>query len=125
MNTVVEHHFIDAASNRHLDWLESEAIHIMREVAAECSNPALLFSGGKDSIVLLRLAEKAFRPGKFPFPLVHIDTGHNFPEVIAFRDKRVAELGERLIVGSVEESIKRGTVRLRNPATDSRNAGRQ
>jgi 3'-phosphoadenosine 5'-phosphosulfate sulfotransferase (PAPS reductase)/FAD synthetase len=122
MNTVVEHHFIDAASNRHLDWLESEAIHIMREVAAECSNPALLFSGGKDSIVLLRLAEKAFRPGKFPFPLVHIDTGHNFPEVIAFRDKRVAELGERLIVGSVEESIKRGTVRLRNPATDSRNA---
>jgi sulfate adenylyltransferase subunit 2 len=107
---------------RHLDALESEAIHIMREVAAECANPALLFSGGKDSVVLLRLAEKAFRPGKFPFPLVHIDTGHNFAEVITFRDKRVAELGERLIVGSVEESIKRGTVRLRNPATDSRNA---
>lgn len=107
---------------RHLDALESEAIHILREVAAECSNPALLFSGGKDSVVLLRLAEKAFRPGKFPFPLVHIDTGHNFDEVIAFRDARVAELGERLIVGSVEESIKRGTVRLRNPATDSRNA---
>ncbi len=107
---------------RHLDALESEAIHILREVAAECSNPALLFSGGKDSVVLLRLAEKAFRPGKFPFPLVHIDTGHNFDEVIAFRDARVAELGERLIVGSVEDSIKRGTVRLRNPATDSRNA---
>lgn len=107
---------------RHLDALESEAIHILREVAAECSKPALLFSGGKDSVVLLRLAEKAFRPGKFPFPLVHIDTGHNFDEVIAFRDARVAELGERLIVGSVEDSIKRGTVRLRNPATDSRNA---
>ncbi len=107
---------------RHLDALESEAIHILREVAAECSNPALLFSGGKDSVVLLRLAEKAFRPGRFPFPLVHIDTGHNFDEVIAFRDARVAELGERLIVGSVEESIRRGTVRLRNPATDSRNA---
>jgi len=107
---------------RHLDALESEAIHILREVAAECSNPALLFSGGKDSVVLLRLAEKAFRPGKFPFPLVHIDTGHNFDEVIAFRDARVAELGERLIVGSVEDSIRKGTVRLRNPATDSRNA---
>ncbi|MBC7455292.1 MAG: phosphoadenosine phosphosulfate reductase family protein, partial [Massilia sp.] len=107
---------------RHLDALESEAIHIMREVAAECANPALLFSGGKDSVVLLRLAEKAFRPGKFPFPLVHIDTGHNFAEVITFRDARAAELGERLIVGSVEESIRRGTVRLHNPATDSRNA---
>src|SRR5471032_1820730 len=109
-------------NQRHLDSLESEAIHILREVAAESANPALLFSGGKDSVVLLRLAEKAFRPGKFPFPLVHIDTGHNFPEVITFRDKKVAELGERLIVGSVEDSIKRGTVRLRNPATDSRNA---
>jgi sulfate adenylyltransferase subunit 2 len=109
-------------NSRHLDALESEAIHILREVAAECSNPALLFSGGKDSVVLLRLAEKAFRPGKFPFPLVHIDTGHNFPEVIAFRDRRVAELGERLIVGSVEDSIRKGTVRLRNPQTDSRNA---
>lgn len=107
---------------RHLDYLESEAIHIMREVAAECTNPALLFSGGKDSVVLLRIAEKAFRPGRFPFPLVHVDTGHNFPEVIEFRDRRVAELGERLIVGSVEESIRRGTVRLRNAQTDSRNA---
>ncbi|MGH8629959.1 MAG: phosphoadenosine phosphosulfate reductase family protein, partial [Burkholderiales bacterium] len=75
----------------HLDWLESEAIHILREVAAECRNPALLFSGGKDSICLLRLAEKAFRPGPFPFPLLHVDTGHNFPEVIAFRDVRAAE----------------------------------
>ncbi|MDB5920159.1 MAG: sulfate adenylyltransferase subunit CysD [Massilia sp.] len=115
-------HLSDVMNARHLDALESEAIHIMREVAAECANPALLFSGGKDSVVLLRLAEKAFRPGQFPFPLVHIDTGHNFAEVITFRDKRVAELGERLIVGSVEESIRRGTVRLRNPATDSRNA---
>ena len=112
----------DVMNARHLDALESEAIHIMREVAAECANPALLFSGGKDSVVLLRLAEKAFRPGKFPFPLVHIDTGHNFAEVMTFRDKRAAELGERLIVGSVEESIRRGTVRLRHPATDSRNA---
>jgi sulfate adenylyltransferase subunit 2 len=122
MNPAVEKLFLDNASDRHLDWLESEAIHIMREVAAECSNPALLFSGGKDSVVMLRIAEKAFRPGKFPFPLVHIDTGHNFQEVITFRDKKVAELGERLIVGSVEDSIKRGTVRLRNPQTDSRNA---
>ena len=104
----------------HLDWLEAEAIHIMREVAGQCSNPALLFSGGKDSIVLLRLAEKAFRPGSFPFPLVHIDTGHNYPEVIEFRDRRVAELGERLIVGSVEDSMARGTVVLKSP-TESRN----
>jgi sulfate adenylyltransferase subunit 2 len=121
MTSVTEHIF-NEVNAAHLDALESEAIHILREVAAECSNPALLFSGGKDSVVLLRLAEKAFRPGSFPFPLVHIDTGHNFDEVIAFRDARAAELGERLIVGSVEESIRRGTVRLRNPATDSRNA---
>ncbi len=99
----------------HLARLESEAIHIMREVAAECANPVLLFSGGKDSIVMLRLAEKAFRPGRFPFPLLHIDTGHNFPEVIAFRDARVAELGERLIVRSVEDSIATGRVRLKSP----------
>jgi sulfate adenylyltransferase subunit 2 len=104
----------------HLDWLEAEAIHIMREVAGQCSNPALLFSGGKDSICMLRLAEKAFRPGKFPFPLVHVDTGHNYPEVIAFRDKRAAELGERLIVRSVEDSMKRGTVVLKHPG-ESRN----
>ena len=109
------------ADVHHLGWLESEAIHILREVAGQCRNPALLFSGGKDSLVLLRLAEKAFRPGPFPFPLLHIDTGHNFPEVIAFRDRRAAELGERLIVRSVEDSIARGTVRLRS-ASDSRNA---
>ncbi|MDQ3607725.1 MAG: sulfate adenylyltransferase subunit CysD [Actinomycetota bacterium] len=88
--------------------LESEAIHIMREVAAELERPVLLFSGGKDSIVLLRLAEKAFRPGRFPFPLMHVDTGHNFPEVIAFRDRRVAQLGEELIVACVQGSIDRG-----------------
>jgi sulfate adenylyltransferase subunit 2 len=110
-----------AATRSHLDWLEAEAIYILREVAAESARPALLFSGGKDSCVLLRLAEKAFRPGKFPFPLVHIDTGHNFDEVIAFRDRRVAELGEQLIVRSVEDSIARGTVVLRRE-TDSRNA---
>ena len=105
----------------HLDWLESEAIYILREVAGESANPVLFFSGGKDSIVLLRLAEKAFRPGRFPFPLMHIDTGHNFGEVIAFRDARAAELGERLIVRSVEDSIRRGTVRLASKE-QSRNA---
>jgi sulfate adenylyltransferase subunit 2 len=104
----------------HLDWLEAESIHILREVAGQCSNPVLLFSGGKDSICLLRLAEKAFRPGRFPFPLLHIDTGHNYPEVIAFRDKRAAEIGERLIVRSVEDSMRRGTVVLKSP-TESRN----
>jgi sulfate adenylyltransferase subunit 2 len=105
----------------HLDALESESIHIMREVAAECKNPALLFSGGKDSIVMLRLAEKAFRPAKFPFPLVHIDTEHNFPEVIACRDRLAERLGERLIVRSLEGSIKKGTVVLKSE-TQSRNA---
>lgn len=99
----------------HLDWLESEAIYILREVAGQCSNPVLLFSGGKDSLCILRLAEKAFRPGKFPFPLMHIDTGHNYKEVIDFRDQRAAELGERLIVRSVEDSMKRGTVVLKSP----------
>ena len=94
----------------HLRALESEAIHVMREVAAEFERPVLLFSGGKDSIVLLRLAEKAFRPASFPFPLMHVDTGHNFPEVIEFRDRRVAELGERLIVASVQDSIDTGRV---------------
>ena len=109
------------AERTHLDWLESEAIYILREVAGQCQNPVLFFSGGKDSICLLRLAEKAFRPGRFPFPLLHIDTGHNYPEVIEFRDRRAAELGERLVVRSVEDSIRRGTVRLlgENP---SRNA---
>jgi len=105
----------------HLDWLKSEAITILREVAAECERPVLLFSGGKDSCVLLRLAEKAFRPARFPFPLMHIDTGHNFDEVITFRDSRVVDLGERLIVRSVEDSIARGSVVLRRE-TDSRNA---
>jgi sulfate adenylyltransferase subunit 2 len=104
----------------HLDWLEAEAIHIMREVAGQCSSPALLFSGGKDSICMLRIAEKAFRPGKFPFPLVHVDTGHNYPEVIEFRDRRAAQLGERLIVRSVEDSMQRGTVVLKH-AGESRN----
>jgi len=94
----------------HLDALEAEAIHIMREVAAELERPVLLFSGGKDSIVLLRLAEKAFRPARFPFPVMHVDTGHNFPEVIEFRDRRIRELGERLIVASVQESIDKGRV---------------
>ena len=94
----------------HLQVLEAEAIHVMREVAAELERPVLLFSGGKDSIVLLRLAEKAFRPARFPFPLMHVDTGHNFPEVIEFRDRRVAELGERLIVASVQASIDAGRV---------------
>ena len=104
----------------HLETLESESIHILREVAAECRNPALLFSGGKDSLVLLRLAEKAFRPARFPFPLMHIDTEHNFPEVIEFRDRRAAELGERLIVRSVGDSIAQGRVVLKSP-DESRN----
>ncbi|WP_353149698.1 sulfate adenylyltransferase subunit CysD [Pollutimonas bauzanensis] len=111
----------DISARTHLDWLESEAIYILREVAAECERPVLLFSGGKDSVVLLRLAEKAFRPAGFPFPLMHIDTGHNFDEVIEFRDRHVAELGETLIVRRVEDSIARGTVVLRRE-TDSRNA---
>ena len=105
----------------HLDELEAEAVHILREVAAELERPVLLFSGGKDSIVLLRLAEKAFRPGRFPFPVMHVDTGHNFPEVIEFRDRRVAELGERLIVASVQESIDRGRVRDETGPRASRN----
>src|SRR5260221_6709061 len=105
----------------HLDDLEPEAIHIMREVAAELERPVLLFSGGRDWIVLLRLAEKAFRPGKFPFPVMHIDTGHNFPEVVEFRDRRVAELGERLIVASVQESIDKGRVVEQTGPRASRN----
>ncbi|HEY5192298.1 MAG TPA: sulfate adenylyltransferase subunit CysD [Solirubrobacteraceae bacterium] len=105
----------------HLRALESEAIHVMREVAAEFERPVLLFSGGKDSIVLLRLAEKAFRPAPFPFPLMHVDTGHNFPEVIEFRDRRVAELGERLIVASVQESIDAGRATEEKGPRASRN----
>jgi sulfate adenylyltransferase subunit 2 len=93
-----------------LDVLEAESIHIMREVAAEFERPVLLFSGGKDSIVMLALAERAFWPARIPFPVMHVDTGHNFPEVLAFRDKRVAELGARLVVASVQESIDAGKV---------------
>src|SRR5450631_1543565 len=90
----------------YLDELEAEAIYILREVAGQFEKPALLFSGGKDSITLVRLAEKAFRPGKFPFPLVHIDTGHNFPEALAYRDNLVKQLGEKLIVRYVADTIK-------------------
>src|SRR5664279_3784065 len=104
-----------------LDALESESIQIMREVAAEFERPVLLFSGGKDSIVMLRLAEKAFRPARFPFPLMHIDTGHNFSEVLQFRDDRVAELGERLIVASVQDSIYQGRVHEEPGHDPSRN----
>ncbi|MGM9516917.1 phosphoadenosine phosphosulfate reductase domain-containing protein, partial [Roseateles sp. DB2] len=142
-------------SQTHLDHLEEEAIFILREVAAAFERPGLLFSSGKDSCVVLRLAEKAFkqrvtyaptagasvglppegrhpsrgRPGegpgnefkgRLPFPLVHVDTGHNFPEVIEFRDRRVAEMGERLVVGHLEDSIKKGTIRLAHPL-ESRN----
>ena len=106
----------------HLRTLEAEAIHVMRETVAEFERPVLLFSGGKDSIVLLRLAEKAFRPAPFPFPLMHVDTGHNFPEAIEFRDRRVAELGERLIVASVQESIDKGRVVEQTGPRASRNA---
>ncbi|WP_373766772.1 sulfate adenylyltransferase subunit CysD [Glaesserella sp.] len=116
-----QHHIQDG----HLDWLEAESIHIIREVVAECSNPALLFSGGKDSVVLLALARKAFqlegRDFVLPFPLVHIDTGHNYPEVITFRDEQVKKLNAKLVVGHVEDSIAKGTVVLRKE-TDSRNA---
>jgi sulfate adenylyltransferase subunit 2 len=105
----------------HLRALEDEAVHVLRELAAERERPVLLFSGGKDSIVLLRLAEKAFRPAKFPFPLMHVDTGHNFPEVIDYRDRRVAELGERLVVASVQDSIDRGRVTEETGPRASRN----
>jgi len=111
----------------HLDWLEEEAIFILREAVASFERPALLFSGGKDSCVVLRLAEKAFKrsagssfQGRLPFPLLHVDTGHNFPEVLEFRDRRVADMGERLVVGHLEDSIRRGTVRLSHPL-ESRN----
>jgi sulfate adenylyltransferase subunit 2 len=92
----------------HIAALEAESIHIIREVAAEFERPVLLFSGGKDSAVMLRLAEKAFAPAPIPFPVMHVDTGHNFPEALEFRDRRIAELGERLIVASVEDSILSG-----------------
>ena len=105
----------------HLQSLEAGSIFIMREVAAELERPVLLFSGGKDSIVLLRLAEKAFRPGKFPFPVMHVDTGHNFPEVIEFRDRIISSLSERLIVASVQDSIDAGRVREETGPRASRN----
>ena len=95
----------------HLGALEAESIFVMREVVAECQRPVLLFSGGKDSIVMLRLAEKAFGPARIPFPVMHVDTGHNFAEVLAFRDRRVAELGVQLIVASVPEALEAGLVR--------------
>jgi sulfate adenylyltransferase subunit 2 len=104
-----------------LDSLESEAVHIMREVAAEFERPVLLFSGGKDSLVLLRIAEKAFRPGKFPFPIMHVDTGHNFPEVVEFRDRIIERMGERLIVASVQEAIDAGRIRDETGPRASRN----
>ncbi|WP_033343714.1 sulfate adenylyltransferase subunit CysD [Catenuloplanes japonicus] len=103
----------------HLDALEAESIFVMREVVAEFERPALLFSGGKDSIVMLRLAEKAFAPARIPFPVMHVDTGHNFPEVLAYRDRRVAQLGLNLVVASVQEAIDSGTVR--EPADGTRN----
>jgi sulfate adenylyltransferase subunit 2 len=110
-----------STSLSHLRRLEAEAIHVLREAAAERERPVLLFSGGKDSIVLLRLAEKAFRPARFPFPILHVDTGHNFPETIDFRDRRVAELGERLLVASVQDSIDRGRVVEQTGPRASRN----
>ncbi len=112
-------------SKYHLDYLgqlESEAIHIMREVAGQFEHPALLFSGGKDSITLVHLALKAFRPGKFPFPLVHIDTGHNFPEALDFRDQLVEKIGEKLIVAKVEETIKQKNLTEQKGKFASRNA---
>src|SRR5689334_12123084 len=105
----------------HLRALEDESVHILRELAAERERPCLLFSGGKDSIVLLRLAEKAFRPARFPFPLLHVDTGHNFPEALEYRDRRVAELGERLVVAHVQDSIDKGRVTEETGPRASRN----
>lgn len=105
----------------YLDELEAEAIHILREVAGQFEKPALLFSGGKDSITLVRLAEKAFRPGKFPFPLVHIDTGHNFEETIQYRDDMIARIGEKLIVGYVQNDIDAGRVVEQKGKNASRN----
>ena len=106
----------------YLDQLEAEAIHILREVAGQFERPALLLSGGKDSITLVRLAEKAFRPGRFPFPLVHVDTGHNFPETIRFRDELVAQTGEQLIVGYVQDAIDQGKAIEQTGKNASRNA---
>ncbi len=121
MNARVDPDVLSTLSNRHLDALEEETIFVLREVAAAFERPALLFSGGKDSLVMLRCAEKAFGAGHIPYPLLMIDTGHNFPEVTQFRDQRAAELGARLIVRSVEDSMARGTVRLARP-DEPRNA---
>ena len=121
MNARVDSQVLNQLSNRHLDALEEETIFILREVAAAFERPALLFSGGKDSLVMLKCAEKAFGAGRIPYPLLMIDTGHNFPEVTAFRDQRAKELGAELIVRSVEDSMARGTVRLAHPG-ESRNA---
>jgi sulfate adenylyltransferase subunit 2 len=121
MNARTEPQLLAQISNRHLDALEEEAIFVLREVAGAFERPALLFSGGKDSLVLLKCAEKAFGAGRIPYPLLMIDTGHNFPEVTDFRDLRARELGAELIVRSVEDSMKRGTVRLARP-DESRNA---
>jgi len=121
MNARTEPQLLRAISNKHLDALEEEAIFILREVAGAFERPTLLFSGGKDSLVLLKCAEKAFGTGRIPYPLLMIDTGHNFPEVTAFRDFRAKQLGAELIVRSVEDSMKRGTVRLARP-DESRNA---
>jgi sulfate adenylyltransferase subunit 2 len=120
MNARAEPQLLGQLSNLHLDALEEEAIFILREVAAAFERPTLLFSGGKDSLVLLKCAEKAFGSGRIPYPLLMIDTGHNFPEVTAFRDFRAKELGAELIVRNVEDSMKRGTVRLARP-DESRN----
>ena len=121
MNARVDTPVLSQLSNRHLDALEEETIFILREVAAAFERPALLFSGGKDSLVMLRCAEKAFGTGRIPYPLLMIDTGHNFPEVTDFRDFRAQELGAELIVRSVEDSMARGTVRLAHPE-EPRNA---
>jgi sulfate adenylyltransferase subunit 2 len=121
MNARTEPQLLNPISNRHLDALEEEAIFILREVAGAFERPTLLFSGGKDSLVLLKLAEKAFGAGRIPYPLLMIDTGHNFREVTDFRDHRAQQLGATLIVRSVEDSMKRGTVRLARP-DESRNA---
>ncbi|MBP9895445.1 MAG: sulfate adenylyltransferase subunit CysD [Giesbergeria sp.] len=115
MTARAEPQLLSQLSNRHLDALEEETIFILREVAAAFERPTLLFSGGKDSLVMLRCAEKAFGVGRIPYPLLMIDTGHNFPEVTAFRDLRSGELGAKLIVRSVEDSMARGTVRLAHP----------
>ena len=120
MNARVEPQLLARLSNRHLDALEEEATFILREVAAAFERPALLFSGGKDSLVLLELAQKAFGIGRLPYPLLMIDTGHNFPEVTAFRDYRAQQLRAELVVRSVEDSMRRGTVRLARP-DESRN----